>query len=142
QQDLQQIGLHVVLRGVSHDSMVTLREPLTGHQISVGLWGIDFPDGYDVYTGDMACGDNGAGGTSGSHYCDSTADNLVNQAESLPLGAARNALLRKAQARILQAAAMVPLVYLKSVDIVSPRVGGFYYSPIFGWQFENYWLKP
>jgi ABC-type oligopeptide transport system substrate-binding subunit len=89
----------------------------------------------------MACGDNGDGGTSGSHYCDPAADALVAQAEGLPLGADRNALLRQAQARILRSGAMVPLVYLKAVEFVSPKVGGFYYSPIFGWQFENYWLK-
>ncbi|HWE60212.1 MAG TPA: hypothetical protein VHB98_00725 [Chloroflexota bacterium] len=26
----------------------------------------------------------------------------------------------------------------KSVQMVSPKVGGFYYPPIFGWQFENH----
>jgi ABC-type transport system substrate-binding protein len=141
QQNLQQIGLKVALRGVSHDTQVQVRSKLKGSQMSLSFWGIDFPDGYDVYSGDMACGDNGDGGTSGSHYCDPTADNLVNRAEALPLGAARDALLRRAQARILNAAAMVPLVYPRIIDLVSPKVGGFYYSPIFGWQYENYWLN-
>jgi hypothetical protein len=36
---------------------------------------------------------------------------------------------------------MVPLVYPRIIDLVSPKVGGFYYSPIFGWQYENYWLN-
>ena len=141
QQDLRQIGLDVTLRGVSATTLANLRSTLTGHQITFGVWGIDFPDGYDVYSGVMACADNGAGGTSGAHYCDPTADKLANAAEGLRPGAARNALLRQAQARILRQAVMVPLVYLRSVEMVSPKVGGFYYEPIFGWQFENYWLK-
>ena len=40
----------------------------------------------------------------------------------------------------LQAAAQIPLVFLKSVEIVNPRVQGYYYQPAFGWQFENYAL--
>ena len=36
---------------------------------------------------------------------------------------------------------MIPLVYVQTTEFVSPKVGGFYYLPIFGWQYENYWLK-
>ncbi len=36
---------------------------------------------------------------------------------------------------------MIPLVYLKNVGIVSPKVANFYYNPIFGWQFADYWLQ-
>lgn len=89
----------------------------------------------------MNCADNVAGGLGGAHYCDPTADALVAQAQALPLGAARNALFRQAQARILRAATLVPLFYYATPILVSPRVGGFYFQPIFGWQFENYWIK-
>ena len=141
QQELQAIGLNVTLRGLGHDSEVALRSKLTGAQMALSFWGIDFLDAWDVYNGDMACGDNGAGGTSGSHYCDATADSLVNQSQALPLGAARTALLQQAQRRILQAAAMVPVVYPDIIDQFSPKVGGFYYHAVYGWQYENYWLE-
>jgi hypothetical protein len=59
----------------------------------------------------------------------------------LALGPARDALLRQAKRRILQAATMIPLVYVKTSELVSPKVGGFYYLPRFGWQYENYWLN-
>ena len=138
-QEMQQVGLNVTIRGVAHNSLLTLAGKLTGHQISTALWGIDFLDGYDVYSGALSCGSNGDGGE-GAHYCDTSADALANQAEGLPLGADRNALLRQAQKRILQGAAMVPLVFLKTVEMVSPKVGGYYYHPVFSWQFEQYWL--
>ena len=141
QQDLKQIGLNVTLRGVSHNSGLAIFGKLTGHQISSALWSVDFFDGYDVYSGALSCGENGVG-NNGAHYCDTVADDLANRAESLPLGPARNALLRQAQAHILRGAAEVPLVFLKNVEMVSPKVGGFYYHAIYGWQYENYWLKP
>jgi ABC-type transport system substrate-binding protein len=142
QQDLGQIGLNASLRGMTDASLGSIRSALTGHQIDFNGWGIDYPDGWDIYSGELACGDNGAGGGGGAHYCDPVADRLANQAEALPLGVARDALLRQAQVRLLQAAARIPLVYLKPTEMVAPRVHGFYYHPIFGWQYENYWVTP
>lgn len=141
-QELQRIGLNVTLRGVTSTSLLSIDQPLTGHQISTDLWSMDYPDGYDIYTGAMSCIANVAGGVGGAaHYCDSRADDLVAQAQAQPLGARRDALLRQAQRRILQSASRIPLFYLKSVEIVSPKIGGFYYQPAFGWQFENYWVQ-
>jgi len=88
----------------------------------------------------MACGANVAGGVIAAHYCDGGADALVNQAEGLSQGPARDLLLQQAQRRVLQSASHIPLVFVKSVEVVSPRVKGFYYQPSFGWQFENYAL--
>ncbi len=141
QQQLQQIGLNVTLRGVSTTSLLALGQPLTGHQASFALWSMDYPDGYDIYTGSMTCGANVSGGVIAAHYCDSGADALVTKSQGLTLGSARDALLRQAQTRILQSATHIPLVFVKSVEVVSPRVQGFYYQPAFGWQFENYWVS-
>ena len=141
QQDLQQIGVNVTLRSSTTTSLNAIDGKFTGHQISFFSWSPDYPDGYDVYSSQFACGVNVEGGISGAHYCDPTADDLANRSELLPIGPARNALLRQAQLRILRSAAYVPLVYLKNIALVNPRVGGFYYHPLYGWQYENYWLK-
>lgn len=140
QQDLQQIGLKVTLRGVSTTTLNSIIGSTSGHDINFGYWGVDYPDAYDVYAGVMACAPNAPGGLSGAHYCDAAADNLVNQAETLPLGADRNALLRQAQTRILRSASKVPLIFPKSIIMVSPTVKGFYFEPMFGWQCESYWV--
>ncbi|HWE64560.1 MAG TPA: ABC transporter substrate-binding protein, partial [Chloroflexota bacterium] len=141
QQDLQQIGLTVSLRAVPNISAQSVMSSTQGHNLQTGSWSIDFPDAYDLYSGQFACSDNTATGTSGAHYCDPTADNLVAKAQSLSFGAARTALLREAQLRLLRSAAYVPLYYFKSIDMVSPRVGGFYYEPIYGWVLEDYWVS-
>jgi peptide/nickel transport system substrate-binding protein/oligopeptide transport system substrate-binding protein len=140
QQDLQQIGLNVTLRGVAGAAIDELAKSPTGSQLKPSAFTIDFPDAYDTYGNEATCGANAAGGLSYAQYCDPTADKLANEAEALPLGAARDKLLRQAQVRILRSASRVPLVFMETPVMVSPRVGGYYYNPIFGWQFENYWL--
>ena len=141
QQDLKQIGLTVSLRPSTVTAIYPINTSLTGHQISLFSWSPDYPDAYDVYSVEFSCAVNVAGGGSGAHYCDPIADTLANQADTLPFGAKRDALLRQAQVRILQSAAYVPLVYLKNDAFVSPRVGGFYYHPLYGWEYQNYWVK-
>jgi len=141
QQELQQIGLNLTLRGVSGNAFQSLSAPLNGTQLALTGWSIDFPDAYDVYAGGLSCVANAAGSPAPAHYCDQQADSLTTRAEALPLGSERDALLRQAQARLLQSAAYTPLVYLKRVEMVSPKVSGFYYQPQFVWQFENYSLN-
>jgi ABC-type transport system substrate-binding protein len=104
-------------------------------------WSIDYPDAFDIYAGVLSCA-AAAGGLNFAHDCDPVAAHLVSTAQGLPLGAARTALLRQAQIRLLQSAAYVPALFLRSTEMVSPRVGGFYYHPTYGWQYEDYWLKP
>ncbi len=140
QQALQQVGINVTLRGASATSVLALGGPLTGHQASLGTWSVDYPDGYDIYGGVMSCGSNQVGGTIAAHYCDQAADDLFDQSTALPLGATRTDLLRKAQIKNLQDAAHIPLVFIKSIEIVSPRVKNFYYAPTYGWQFQDYSL--
>ena len=141
QQDLQQVGFTINLRTTTDASMSAVRAKLTGHQIDINGDTLGYPDATDLYLIQMNCASNVDGGGSGAHYCDPLADTLVTQAEGLPLGAARNALLRKAQTRILLSASQIPLVFMKPAAFVSPTVQGFYYHPIFGWDYENYWVR-
>lgn len=141
QQDLRQIGLNVTLRGVTATSLGAIQASLSGHQISFNQWSPDYADGYDYYQGEIACGVSVAGGESGAHDCLPAADALVAKAEGLPLGPERDALLRQAEVLALRRASRIPLVFLKVTNMVSPRVGGYYWHSVFGWQFENYWLK-
>ncbi|HWE63383.1 MAG TPA: ABC transporter substrate-binding protein, partial [Chloroflexota bacterium] len=141
QQMLQQIGLNITVRTVGHTTYHVDRESLTGHEMDAFDWGIDYFDASDLYSYTLDCAQNGNGGFSGAHYCDARADALAHKAQTLPLGAARNALLRQAQAIILQSATRIPLLFPKNIEIASPKIGGFYYQPTVGLQYEVYWLK-
>ncbi|HZS87177.1 MAG TPA: ABC transporter substrate-binding protein [Chloroflexota bacterium] len=141
QQELQQIGLNVSVKTVSNTTYHVDRESLTNHEMDGFDWGIDYYDASDLYSYTLDCAQNGDGGFSGAHYCDRRADALAHKAQTLPLGATRNALLRQAQMIILQSATRIPLLYPKNIEIASPRIGGFYYQPTIGLQYEVYWLK-
>lgn len=142
QQDLKQIGLNVTIDMAGRAPAHTIRVQLTGHQLNSMDWGISYADAWDTYSITMSCAQSGDGGFSGSHYCDARTDALANKAEALPLGPARNALFRQAQRRVLQSATKVPLMYIKSTDIASPKIGGFWYQPEYGVMYQSYWLKP
>lgn len=140
QQDLKAIGINLVLRGITHNEEYNIGGQLTGHDLMLADWGFDFPDAFDIYSGTFTCAANAAGGLGLAHYCNPGADKLVTQSEGLLLGPQRDALLRKAQAQILQSAAMVPLIFLKPSELASPKLGGFYFQPQYGLDYADYWL--
>ena len=140
QQDLRQVGINITLRATSYTSINAVIPSLTGHPMTLYQWSPDYLDAYDVYSAEFTCSANAAGGFAAPHFCDPVADDMINRAEALPLGPARDALIRQAQVRWLRSAARVPLVFQTLTDMVSPRIGGYYYQPLFGWQFENYWI--
>ena len=141
QQDLQAIGINLVLHGIAHNEEYTIGAKFTGHDLMLADWGFDFPDAFDIYSGTYTCTSNAEGGIGLAHYCNPNSDKLVTQSEGLLLGPARNALLRQAQVGILQSAAMVPLIFLKPSELASPKLGGFYFQPQFGMKYEDYWKQ-
>ena len=141
QQMLQDIGINLTVKTVGHTTYHVDRENLTSHEMDAFDWGPDYFDASDLYAYTLACDQNGDGGFSGAHSCDAKADALAQKAATLPLGPARNALLTQAQRIILQSATRIPLLFPKNIEIASPRIGGFYYQPTVGLQYEVYWLK-
>jgi peptide/nickel transport system substrate-binding protein/oligopeptide transport system substrate-binding protein len=140
QQDLQQIGLNVTVRGETGLAEYEAATKPAGSQLALTSLSADYLDAYDIYSSSLSCA--AIGGFNYAHYCDPTADRLVQAAEVLPLGAKRTALLRQVQDRLLQSATHIPLIFPKPTELVSPKVGGFYYHPLFGWRYEDYWLNP
>jgi peptide/nickel transport system substrate-binding protein/oligopeptide transport system substrate-binding protein len=141
QQMLQNIGLNLTVRTVGNTTYHVDREALTNHEMDAFDWGPDYFDASDLYAYTLDCAQNGNGGFSGAHYCDAKADALAHKAATLPLGAARNALLEQAQMILLQSATRIPLLFPKNIEIASPRIGGFYYQPTIGLDYTKYWLK-
>jgi ABC-type transport system substrate-binding protein len=141
QQMLQNIGLNVTIETVGHTTYHFRREALTGHEMDAFDWGPNYFDASDLYAFTLDCVQNGDGGFSGAHYCDPQADALAHKAATLPLGAARNALLRQAQQIILKTATRIPLIFPKNIEIASPRIGNFYYQPTVGLDYLKYYLK-
>ncbi|MFC4728348.1 peptide ABC transporter substrate-binding protein [Coralloluteibacterium thermophilus] len=65
-----------------------------------------------------------------SGYRDPDFEALLAAADAAPDAAARSALLREAEARLLDAHAVIPLYYYTSKHLVAPRVGGWQANPL------------
>jgi ABC-type transport system substrate-binding protein len=141
-QDLQRIGLNVILRGETKTAVFASGQPYSGAKMLFYIWTPDYADGYDLYSNDFLCSQAVPSGADAAHYCDPVADDLMNRAEEIPVGNPRHdSLIRQAEVRLIRSAAHVPLIYSRIRVMVSPRVGGFFYNSVYGWQYAYYWLK-
>ncbi|HEY9142548.1 MAG TPA: hypothetical protein VIM90_00755, partial [Arenimonas sp.] len=65
-----------------------------------------------------------------SGYADPRFDALLDAADAAPTLAGRQALLREAETRLLEAHAVLPLYYYTSKHLVRPEVKGFQANPL------------
>ncbi len=77
-----------------------------------------------------------------SEFCDPTSDRLMRHASALQAaGRPSDAAWARADRRVVDQAASVPLASLKWVDFVSQRAGDFQYSPEFGVLLDQLWVR-
>ena len=128
------VRLHLVARGAITDSM---RE---GFQLSTdGDWTADYPDPSSYLPQFFGCG----GGTSNGYFCDPALDRAMQRASQLELtDPARSAAAWAAVDHDLtDAAAWVPTVSLRTVDLTSRRLGNYQYNPVWGFLADQSWVR-
>jgi YVTN family beta-propeller protein len=77
-----------------------------------------------------------------SEFCDSRADELMRRASQLPADdAAADALWARADKRLTDQAAVLPLDNSKSITFLSRRVGDFQYSQQWGVLYDQMWVR-
>ena len=115
-------------------------------QIGVTYWGADYPAARDFLEPLYSCRffkRNDPGNSNWSEFCDARADRIMNRAQRLqrtdPKSA--DALWARAEQRILDQAAVLPLYNPKQVDVVSRRVGNYEYSPAWGALLDQLWVR-
>ena len=97
----------------------------------------DYPAASDFLQVGFSCG---AGGLL-SGFCDPTSDRLMKRAQRLQAaGRPSDAAWARAERRIVDQAPVVPLTNLKSVSLVSRRVGNFQYSQQGGVLYDQLWV--
>ncbi len=116
-------------------------------QVGLGDWEADYPAPGDFLPMLFSCAaftPADKNQLNVSEYCDPTTDRLIGHASALQAaGRASDAAAAWARAdrRIVDQAASVPLASLKWVDFVSQRVGDFQYSPEFGVLLDQLWVR-
>ena len=135
---LRALGYRVRLHLVPFGSITeAMRE---GFQLSAdGDWLADYPDPSSYLPQFFGCG----GGTSNGYFCDPALDRAMQRASQLGLtDPARSAAAWAAvDRRITDAAAWVPTVTLRVVELTSRRLGNYQYNPVWGFLADQSWVR-
>jgi YVTN family beta-propeller protein len=135
---LRALGYRVRLHLVPYGTItMSMRE---GFQISTdGDWSSDYPDPSSYIPQFLGCG----GGTSNGYFCDPALDRAMRRASQLGLtDPARSAAAWVAvDRRLTDAAAWVPTVSLRDVELTSRRLRNYQYNPVWGFLADQSWVR-
>jgi peptide/nickel transport system substrate-binding protein len=127
---LRRLGYRVALHRIGPS------RSLTHLQIGTGSWWADVPSP-SQWTTRLACD------AANRRFCDPFVDRLARRAERRQASdpAAANRLWARADRRLTDEAAWVPVLQPASVGIVSARVGGYHYVPTIGTLAHRLWVR-
>jgi YVTN family beta-propeller protein len=115
-------------------------------QIGAIWWGSDFPAASDYLQQLFACRSfipNDPHNVNWSEFCDREAERLIDRARRLQATdeTAASIMWARAERRIVDQAAALPLDNPKQVDVVSRRVGNYQFSPQWGVLLDQLWVR-
>jgi peptide/nickel transport system substrate-binding protein len=126
---LRRLGYRVALHRIGPNTT------LHHLQVGTGSWWADVPSP-SQWTTRLACD------ATNRRFCDPAVDRLTRRAERRQASdpAAANRLWARADRRLTDEAAWVPVLQPASVSIVSARVGGYHYVPTIGTLVHRLWV--
>jgi len=136
QQDLQQVGFKVQIKVMSAGAFLSA---IGQYPMTMGIYGMDYPDPYDLIASQFECSEIAAG-NNWQYYCNPSVDRQLQASLSLPLSGAIP-IYRKLQAEILSTFPWIPLFYTNYWFLVNPAVGGFGANPVYPMQFASWYWK-
>jgi YVTN family beta-propeller protein len=114
------------------------KDPRNRSQIGPIYFTSDYPAASDWLPAVFSCGAT----QFPTPFCDPTSDRLMKRAQRLQAaGRPSDAAWARAERRIVDQAPVVPLTNLKSVSLVSRRVGNFQYSQQGGVLYDQLWVR-
>ncbi len=133
QQDLQQVGFKVQLKVMAPGAFLS---SLGKYPMTMGIYGIDYPDPYDLIASQFACSQIAAG-NNWQYYCNHSVDKTLSSSLALSLSAA-TPVYRKLQAQILSDFPWIPLYYQTLYYLVNPKVTGFGANALYPFLFASW----
>jgi peptide/nickel transport system substrate-binding protein len=107
-------------------------------QIGAIIFLADYPAASDFLQGVFSCGAT----QFPTPFCDPTSDRLMKRAQQLQAaGRPSDAAWARAERRIVDQAPVVPLTNVKSISLVSRRVGNYQYSQQAGVLYDRLWVR-
>jgi YVTN family beta-propeller protein len=137
---LDKLGYKTTLRLLPVDKYYAAAKPRNGKPPQIGpiFFVADYPAASDFLQIVFSC----AATEWPTPFCDPTSDRLMKRAQRLQAaGRPSDAAWAQAERRIVNQAPVVPLTNLKSVSLVSRRVGNFQYSQQAGVLYDQLWVR-
>jgi ABC-type transport system substrate-binding protein len=133
QQDLQQVGFKVQLKVMDSGAFLS---SIGQYPLTMGIYGIDYPDPYDLIASQFACAQIAAG-NNWQFYCNHAVDQTLSSSLSLSLPAAIP-VYRQLQSQILSAYPWIPLYYQTLYYFVNPKLSGFGANALYPFLFASW----
>jgi YVTN family beta-propeller protein len=122
-----------------------LRDSRHRAQAMFSYWAADYPAASNFLEPQFTCRSfrpHDVNQLNNSEFCDPRTDELVRQAQQAQVaGGTGDAAWGRVEQRILDRAAAVPLIVLRTGDFVSARVGHFQYNPQSAELFDQMWVR-
>lgn len=145
---LRHLGYHASTRVVSSPRRLErLTNDSRSHvQVSRSGWAADFPSASEFLTRFLSCAaytPANATSVNSSQYCNRSADRSMARASRLQPSDPRTAahIWSRLDAAMTDRAVWVPTVNLRSLDLVSERVGNYLYHPLWGILLDQIWIR-
>ncbi len=136
QRDLARVGVKVTLKGVSSDTAYNTVYTPGKTQFTLFHWGQDYPDPSDFVDPILTC----QASSNAAQFCDPAVDRLANKARADTNQQRRYATYRTIERTIMAQAPWVPLYGDVLYEFHSARVKGFYYHPVWPFEYDRYSL--
>lgn len=143
---LRSLGYRASLKVVKGtDYFPVINDSRTKAQIGIFQWSSDYPQASGFISPILTCASflpNDPGNSNAAAFCDPRIDRQIGRAlveQSADADAARG-LWEGIDRELVDQAPLVPLVNLKSIDVLSQRVGNYQYSPA-GMLFDQLWVR-
>jgi len=143
-QDLKAIGMNVQLKGLQESQFYgsSGQNDPKSYDIVSNWWRYDYPDGEDYLSSLFLCDDVAPPGLNLSRYCSKPVDDLYNQSNTMPFGAARDKVLQQAQRQLLDDVGAVPVMQVTPLQFFTSRVGDIPSLPTFApFDWKLAWVK-
>jgi oligopeptide transport system substrate-binding protein len=136
QQDLAKVGVKLTLKGVSANTAYNIVYTPGKTQFTLFHWGQDYPDPSDFVDPILTC----RASSNAAQYCDPKVDHLAALARADTNQQHRYATYRAIERRVMSQAPWVPLYGDVLYEFHSARVKGFYYHPVWPFEYAQYSL--
>jgi YVTN family beta-propeller protein len=135
---LDKLGYKTTLRLLPVDKYYAALQPRNPPQIGPIFFVADYPAASDFLQVVSGC----AATQWPTPFCDPTSDRLMERAQRLQAaGRPSDAAWARAERRIVDQAPVVPLTNVKSLSVVSRRVGNYQYSQQAGILYDRLWVR-